>query len=131
MKRLAIVLSLMGALLIAPCMATADTAKTLMDAGSHGRHSQEFTGKLTLFRTQMKGMEIGGNGDMLDAEVLVTLDSAPDFVFGVRYHEQEPSTGAIVDTLRSAFLNDLTVTIQTPRAPGRKHLRINWVQLVK
>ena len=129
MKKISIVSILMALGLFTAPLVMADTAKGMKDAGSHGMHSLEAKGKINLFRTQTKDMEIGKGTDMLDAEVLVTLDSAPDLVFGIRYHEEEPSTAAIVDTLREAFLHDMTVTIQYPKAPGKKNNRINWVQM--
>ena len=98
--------------------------------GPH-KHAQEVSGKITLMRAQVEGLEIGGNNDLLDAEVLVVLDSEPENVYGIRYHEQKPATGAIVEILRTAYIHDLPVTIQHVMAPGKKHLKINWVQLEK
>ena len=59
----------------------------------------------------------------------MTLDSKPDKVYGVRLHEDEPSAREIIATLREAYLRNIPVTIESPLEPGRKHSRINWVQL--
>lgn len=119
---------LMIGLLSSIPFALADTPASL--TAEHG-HAVTASGKLTLFRAQVKGLEIGSDKDRLDAEVLVTLDSQPDKVYGVRLHEDEPSAREIINTLREAYLHDIPVTIQSPLEPGRKNLRINWVQLGK
>ncbi len=112
--------------------AIADTPESLessFGAGKSHQHGVNVSGKLTMFRAQIKGLEIGPENDRIDAEILVTLDSQPGHVFGIRYHEQEPSTSVIVDTLRYAYLNNLPVTIQHKIAPGKNNLSIVWVQL--
>jgi len=63
--------------------------------------------------------------------VLVTLDTQPGKVFGVRLHEDEPSAREIINTLREAYLHKIPVTIQSPVTPGKSNLKINWVQLGK
>jgi len=115
-------------LLLSTSIALADTPASL--TAVHG-HAVTASGKLTLFRAQIKGLEIGTDKDRLDAEVLVTLDTVPDKVYGVRLHEDEPSAREIINTLREAYLHNIPVTIQSPMEPGRKNLRINWVQLGK
>jgi hypothetical protein len=105
----------------------ADTPLTLTDHA----HANTVTGKLKLFRAQIKGLEIGPENDRLDAEVLVTLDSQPGKIYGVRLHEDEPSAREIINTLREAYLHNIPVTIQAPITPGRNNLKINWVQLGK
>ncbi len=126
MKNLHRALILTTGLLFAAPFAQADTPATLK-----GEHGSSFTasGKITLFRAQTKGLEIGPANDRLDAEVLVTLDSEKDKVFGIRLHEDEPSAREMIEILREAYLRNLPVTIQTPLTPGRKNLRITWVQL--
>jgi hypothetical protein len=128
MKNLHRALILITGMLVAVSFAQADTPSSL-----RGEHGSSFTatGKVTLFRAQYKGLEIGPPNDHLDAEVLVTLDSEPDKVFGIRLHEDEPSAREMIETLREAFLHNLPVTIQSPLSPGKKHLRITWVQLGK
>jgi hypothetical protein len=104
----------------------ADTPETLMGAHGHGVTVQ---GKIILFRNQVQGLELGPENDRIDAETLVVLDSEPGKTFGIRHHENIPATQAIVDTLREAYLHDIPVTIQHVIAPGRKNVKINWVQL--
>jgi len=120
--------ALMIGLLFSAPFVQADVPASL--TAEHG-HAVTASGKLTLFRAQVKGLEIGPEKDRLDAEVLVTLDSQPDKVYGVRLHEDEPSAREIISTLREAYLHNIPVTIQSPLELGRKNLRINWVQLGK
>ena len=104
----------------------ADTPKSLMD--THG-HTAIVTGKITMFRAQIQGLEIGPADDRLDAETLITLDSQPGKVFGISHHEEVAATESIVDTLREAYINNIPVTIQHGIAPGKNNLKIIWVQL--
>lgn len=114
-----------GALVLSSSIAMADTPASL--AGPHP-HAVVVSGKLTLFRSQFKGLEIGKNSQRLDSEVLVTLDSKPGMVFGVRLHDPDPAAQSMVDTLREAFLHDLPVTIEHRLEPGKPFVQINWVQ---
>ena len=116
------------ALLLSVSLAQADTPSSL-----RGEHAAMVTisGKISLFRAQIKGLEIGPPNDRLDAEVLVTLDSQPDTVFGISYHQEDPAARTMIETLREAYLHDMPVTVQAPSIPGRKHLRLIWVQLGK
>ena len=116
------------ALLFSVSLAQADTPSSL-----RGEHAAMMTksGKISLFRAQIKGLEIGPPKDRLDAEVLVTLDSQPDTVFGISYHQEDPAARTMIETLREAYLHDMPVTVQAPSLPGRKHLRLIWVQLGK
>jgi hypothetical protein len=114
----------MAMTLAVPVMA--DTPASL--AGPHG-HAKNISGKITLFRAQSKGIEIGSGFDKLDAEVLVVLDSKPDLVLGIAYHDVEPASETMIATLREAYINKMPVTIQYADAPGKKNLKINWVQL--
>ena len=128
MKTLSRFLIFLSAVLFPYWVANADTPSSL-----RGEHSAQVThsGKITLFRAQIKGLEIGPPNDRLDAEVLVTLDKEPDTVFGISYHKEDPAARTMIETLREAYLHDMPVTIQAPLMPGRKHLRMIWVQLGK
>ena len=128
MKKLYRVFILLSGLLFAASFAQADTPGSL-----RGEHGSSFTatGKVTLFRVQIKGLEMGPANDRLDAEVLVTLDSEPDKGFGIRLHEDEPDAREMIETLRAAYLQHVPVTIQSPLTPGRNNLRVTWVQLGK
>jgi len=107
-------------------IALADTPASL--AGPHS-HGTEVSGKITLLRAQEQGLEIGANANFLDAELLVTLDTQPGKVFGLKLHESSEANRQIADTLRAAYLNNRPVTLQHRIAPGKTHLKINWVQL--
>ena len=85
-----------------------------------------------MFRSQAKNVEFGPETDLLDAEVLITLDSKPGMVFGIRLHDDEPSAREMIETLRAAYLGKLPITLESQAGPpGRKNLKINWVQLGK
>ena len=128
MKNFSRLLIPMTVLLFSISTAQADTPGTLR--GEHGAH-MTVSGKISLFRAQIAGLEIGPPNDRLDAEVLVTLDSQPDTVFGISYHKEDPVARTMIETLREAYLHDMPVTVQAPMLPGRKHLRLIWVQLGK
>ncbi|MBI3771637.1 MAG: hypothetical protein HY272_02895 [Gammaproteobacteria bacterium] len=91
-------------------------------------HAVIVSGKINLFRSQIMGMEIGKNAQMLDSEVLITLDTKPGMVFGVRLHEASSAAQSMVDTLRAAYINNIPVTIEHRLEPGKKFVPLNWVQ---
>jgi hypothetical protein len=128
MKYLSSYLMIVPALFLSLSFANADTPTSLR--GEHGAQVTK-TGKISLFRAQIQGLEIGPPNDRLDAEVLVTLDSDPDTVFGISYHKEDPAARTMIETLREAYLRAMPVTLQAPMMPGRKHLRLIWVQLGK
>jgi hypothetical protein len=109
-------------------MVFADTPKSI--AGPHG-HALEVQGKITMFRVQQQGLELGDKSNFIDAEVLVTLDSEPGKVFGIRLHGDSEANREITNTLRTAYLNGKPVTIQHKMSPGKSNLQIVWVQLGK
>jgi hypothetical protein len=128
MKNLSRALPLVAGLLFAASFAQADTPTSLR--GEHG--AQENTsGKISLFRVQTGGLGLGAANDHINADVFVTLDSAPDKVFGISTNGKDTAAGAMIDTLRAAYLQGSTVTIQSPKMPGRNHFNITWVQLGK
>lgn len=128
MRKTSLLMMLIAGLMlsVAGNVVYADTPKSLMD--THG-HTAIVSGKITLMRNQVEGLELGPPDDRLDAETLVTLDSQPGKVYGIRHHEEVSATEAIIDTLREAFLHDIPVTIQHGIAPGKNNLKIIWVQL--
>lgn len=128
MKNLKSFLMTLFALIFSVSLAQADTPTSLR--GEHGA-MVTMSGKITLFRAQIKDLDIGPPNDRLVAEVLVTLDSKPDMVFGVAHDPKDPGAAAMIETLREAYLHNLPVTVQAPMMPNRKHLRIIWVQLGK
>ena len=120
------VLISIAALLLSISLAQADVPTSL-----RGEHAGQMTvsGKITLFRVQIKSLQFGPANDRLDVQILVTLDSQPDMVFGVP--QDEPAAGEMITTLREAYLHGMSVTIEAPKEPGRKNLRIIVVQLGK
>lgn len=117
-----------AALALTSSVVLADTPATV--EGPHG-HATNVTGKVTLFRVQEQGLELGTGADKIDAEVLVKIDTKPDMVYGLRLHEASAATQEMIETLRAAYLNDKTVTIQHPVAPGKTNVKITWVELSK
>lgn len=102
----------------------ADTPKL---EGNHG-HAVQVSGKISMFRSQEKGLEVVANGEKVDAEILVQLDTQPKLVLTLPLHEQDPARLQMVETLRQAFINDKAVTIEHRIAPGKQTAQINWVQ---
>ena len=128
MKNLHRVLPLIAGLLFTVSFAQADTPTSLR--GEHGAQVT-VTGKITLFRVQTSGLGLGAPGDHINADVFVTLDANPDMVYGVSTKGNDTSHVEMIETLREAYLHGIPVTIQSPKAPNRKHLTITWVQLGK
>lgn len=93
----------------------------------HG-HGVQVSGKVTMFRVQQKGIEVLVNGEKVEAEVLVQVDSQPETVYVMPMHDPDPAKQAITDTLRQAYVSDKPVTIEHIIAPGKKVATINWVQ---
>ena len=128
MRNLHRALILIAGLLFTASFAQADTPTSLR--GEHGAQVT-VTGKITLFRVQTAGLGLGAPGDHIDADVFVTLDTDPDKVYGVSTKANDPSHSVIIETLREAYIHGVPVTIQSPKAPNRKHLTVTWVQLGK
>ncbi len=107
--------------------ALADSPTKLDVADSHSVANK---GKINLYRVQIQGLEFGKDQEALDAEVLVTLDTQPGMVFGLRLHPDSPPINKVMaDTLRDAYLNQTPVTLQHQVAPGNKHAKIHVIQL--
>lgn len=111
-------------------LAAADSPASL--AGPD-RHSVEVKGKISLYRVQIEGMNLGKNSDKADAEVFITLDKDPSVVYALDIHKDSPrSNQVIADTLREAYFNNRPVTIYHQIAPARKNnFKILMVQLSK
>lgn len=108
-------------------LASSAWADTPNLAGPHG-HGEQVSGKITMFRVQQKDIELVVNGDKVDAEVMVQVDSKPEMVYVLPMHDADPARQAITDTLRQAFMNDKLITLEHMIAPGKKVATINWVQ---
>jgi len=94
-------------------------------------HSIEVKGKLNLYRVQVQDMEFGRGEELIDAEILVTVDSAPDKVITLRLHEDSPPVSTIMaNTLRDAYINKKNVTLYYQITPvNRKHVKLLMVQM--
>lgn len=125
MRNLSRALTSIAALLLSVSLAQADVPTSLSEHGGQ----MIVSGKITLFRVQIKGLQFGPANDRVNAEVLVTLDSKPGMVFGVA--EDEPAASEMTATLREAYLHGMSVRIEVPMDPARKNLKIIVVELVK
>lgn len=116
----------LGGLLVSS-VALADTPPLV---ASHG-HGVQASGKVTMLRVQQKGIEVMVNGEKVEAEIMVQVDSMPEMVYVMPFHDPDPARAQIVDTLRAAYISDKAVTIEHMIAPGKKVATINWVQFGK
>jgi len=99
-------------------------------SGDEHSHTATSTGKITSITAQEQGIEFGKKGDYLDAEVVVTLDSKPGYLFGVRLHEgAQPATEAMIDLIKSAYFNNEPVSFFHVQAPGKKNVNVLRVEL--
>jgi hypothetical protein len=128
MKKIFQLLLALSALCFSISSVYADTPTSLR--GEHGAHMM-ISGKITLFRAQIRDLDFGPPNDHIKAEVLISIDSKPDMVFGVAHETNDPGATAMIETLREAYLHDLPVTVLAPELPGRKNLRLVWVELGK
>ena len=122
-----------SALLVIPMIimgsgAWADTPSSLTVPD---KHSIEVKGKITLYRVQVQDMEFGSDHEKIDAEVLVTVDGAPNKVLTIRLHEDSPPVNQLMaNTLRDAYLNNKKVTIYYQITPVEKqNVKILMVQM--
>lgn len=106
----------------------ADTPSSL---STPDKHSIEVKGKITLYRVQVQDMEFGSDHEKIDAEVLVTLDGAPNKVLTIRLHDDSPPVNMLMaNTLRDAYLNNKKVTIYYQITPVEKqNVKILMVQM--
>ena len=125
MKKSSLLTCIASGMLLAFSNTSADTPALV---GKHD-HAKQISGKVTMFRTQEKGLEIETGGEKIDAEILVQLDAEPKMVFTLPLHEPDPARKEMIETLRQAYINDTPVTIEHKLAVGKKTAQINWVQL--
>ena len=91
------------------------------------------SGKLKMLRINQVGSKYGPGTDQIDAEVIIQLDSKPGMAFGfkLRNNWTRPVRQGMLDLLRDAYANDLTVTIDYDIAAGKKNGIIVRVVLKK
>jgi hypothetical protein len=97
-------------------------------------HSVAVKGKVNLFRVQVEGMNFGTGENKTHAEVFVTLDSKPGMIYSLALHDdkngQSPANQEIADTLRTAYVNKIPVTLYHQIAIKRdNNFKILMVQL--
>jgi len=103
------------------------------DISSPDRHSVEVKGKIKLYRVQAEGMQLGKDQDKTNAEVFVTLDSAPKMVYSLQIHGDSPKSNQVMaDTLRDAYVNNIPVTLYHIIGINKtNNLKILMVQLTR
>ena len=75
-------------------------------------HSVEVKGKVSLYRVQVEGMNMGAATDKVNAELFVSLDSNPDMVYALDLTSKSPASNKVIaDTLRDAYINQLPITL--------------------
>ena len=74
-------------------------------------------GKINFLRVHDVSTKFGPPNDVLDAEVIVSLDSRPGFYFGLqlRPDAKEPANRGVLRSLRTAFESNLPVRIEYVR----------------
>lgn len=105
---------------ITACMAAllflAGTAAVIADSpksiATPDRHSVEVKGKISLYRVQIEGMNMGEGKNKADAELYVTLDSDPKMVYTLELKSNSPAANQVMaETLRDAYISKVPVTL--------------------
>ncbi|HEC17832.1 MAG TPA: hypothetical protein ENI97_00630 [Gammaproteobacteria bacterium] len=90
-------------------------ADSPVDLSKPDSHSVEVKGKVSLYRVQVEGMDMGMGLNKVHAEVFVSLDSQPGMIYTLALHNAKDGQSAvnkeIADTLRTAYLNKTPVTL--------------------
>jgi len=109
MKRSAV---LIAALLLLSVIATSASAQVL-----------NARGRLTLLRVHDLGTNFGPPNDVLEAEVVIAIDTEPSKFFGfqLRNDANLPVRQAMFDLLRDAFARNLPVNIDFRQVAGRNN----------
>jgi len=89
-----------------PALADAPKSLDLPDT-----HSDRNIGKIVVYRNQIKDYKFGKNEDITNNTLFVTLDTTGDKIFTLSLHDDPVVNTEIADTLREAYLHDMTVTI--------------------
>ena len=109
-------------------VALADSPTSMMKPDSH---SVEVKGKIKLYRVQTEGMNMGTDGEKVQAEVFVTLSTYPKTVFALKVRKDSPASNKLMaETLREAYFHKSTVTLYRQIDMKRSNFfRIIMVQL--
>jgi photosystem II stability/assembly factor-like uncharacterized protein len=78
-------------------------------------------GRVTLLRVQDVGQLYGAPGDVIDADVIVRIDSRPEYAFGfqLRLDTQGPARRGMLNRLRDAFNRNAIVHLEYVRTGFR------------
>lgn len=74
-------------------------------------HSDKNVGKISVYRNQIKDYKFGKNEDITNNTFFVTLDTTGDKIYTLSLQDDPVVNTEIAETLREAFLHDMTVTI--------------------
>jgi hypothetical protein len=90
-------------------------------------------GQITFLRVNEVGDSYGPSGDAIQVEAIIQLDSLPGQAFGfeLRNDKQRPAHQGMLDVLRDAFVNDITVLIDYFIPEGNKNGTIFRVAAIK
>lgn len=90
-------------------------------------------GKLTFLRVHEVGSKFGPPSDQIDVETVIKLATDPDKAMGfkLRNDANRPVRQGMLDLLRDAFSNNLTVVVDFELATGKKNGVIIRVALQK
>lgn len=91
------------------------------------------SGKLTLLRVHDVGTAYGPAGDIIDTEVIFTLNSSPGKAYGfqLRSGTNQFAHQGMLDLLRDAFNNNWTVACDFNRDPAKNNGVVIRVWIVK
>lgn len=101
------------------------------DIEAPDRHSVEVKGKISLYRVQVEGMNLGQGINAANAEVFVELDSKPGMIYVLQIKGNTPPANQVIaDTLRAAYINKEPVTLYHQMAiKNDNNFKILMVQL--
>jgi hypothetical protein len=93
----------------------------------------ESQGQITFLRVNEVGDSYGPAGDAIQVEAIIQLDSTPGMAFGfeLRNDKQRPAHQGMLDVLRDAFVNDITVLIDYFIPEGNNNGTIIRVAAIK
>jgi hypothetical protein len=90
-------------------------------------------GKLTFLRVHEVGGKFGPPTDQIDVEAVLKLDTEPQRAMGfqLRDNGDRPVRQGMLDLLRDAFVNDLTVVVDYELDTGKRNGVVIRVALQK
>jgi hypothetical protein len=115
-------------LLMVICMVLASVPNVLAASLTHA------SGKLTYMRAHAVGSKWGPPGDVIDADIIIKLDTKPNMAFGFQLRDDNSDTAlrqAMFDILRLAYKNNLQAYIDYWIDPGKKNGLIHRVWISK